>query len=142
MGLVLFNIFSNDLVAEIESFLIMSIEDRKLRRALDKITIQKSLDKLECYAVDSAVDFKKEKYKLLYLWKKKINAHTQNDSKHGTQSSRFNMRYSRFGLKFGRKILGVRTTRSWNEQHKEVMGSSSLAFFKMRLVYVPVWDSL
>ncbi|KAJ7424191.1 rna-directed dna polymerase from mobile element jockey-like [Pitangus sulphuratus] len=71
LGLILFNIFINDLDTGLEGILSKFADDKKLGGAVDSLegreALQRDLDKLEDWAITNYVKFKKGKCKILYL---------------------------------------------------------------------------
>uniref|UniRef100_A0A670KJT9 Reverse transcriptase domain-containing protein n=1 Tax=Podarcis muralis TaxID=64176 RepID=A0A670KJT9_PODMU len=74
LGLVLFNIFINDLDDGLKGILIKFADDTKLGGVAntpeDRITLQNDLDRLENWAKTSKMNFNREKCKVLHLGKK------------------------------------------------------------------------
>ena len=71
LGLVLFNIFINDLDEALEGILIKFAGDTKLggvaNNPEERTTIQSDLDRLEEWAIDNKMNFNREKCKS-YIW--------------------------------------------------------------------------
>ena len=71
MGLLLFNIFINDIDDSVERSLSKFADDTKLSGAVDalerKVAIQRDLDRLDRWAHNNLVNFNKAKCKVLYL---------------------------------------------------------------------------
>uniref|UniRef100_K7EYP9 Reverse transcriptase domain-containing protein n=1 Tax=Pelodiscus sinensis TaxID=13735 RepID=K7EYP9_PELSI len=81
LGLVLFNIFINNLDDGIESTLTKFSDDTKLGEVTtaleDRVIIQKDLDKLEKWSEVNRMKFNKDKCKVLHLKEQSVS-HIQN----------------------------------------------------------------
>ena len=84
LGLVLFNIFINDLDEAIKGILIKCADDTKLGGVTntpeERTTIQSDLDRLEEWVIDNKMNFNQEKCKVLNLGIKNVHKYKMGDT--------------------------------------------------------------